>query len=192
MSMQLPQIGQQNKDPYALPQQNDSGKTKLLVFGGIAVLLILLGVVLFSGGSSAGQTEMKDSVDDISQALAIIDEYEEQVQYAPTQNDIGLSQILLRGSQQRLSELFNTTYKPKKKLGGEGKLQAAAKTTLDTAQRNNTLDSDIITEVKKEVISAQRSLTRAKASFKKQDSRAIITTAQNDLTSIVELLNRAR
>lgn len=190
--MQLPQIGQQNKDPYALPQESDSPRTKLLIFGGIAALLVLLGVVLFSGGNTAGKPELKASIDDMSQALAIIDEYEEDITYAPAQNDIGLSQVLLRGNVQRLSELYNKTYKPKKKLGSQAKLSAESQTTLDSAKRNNTLDSEIITELQQEVATARRSLIKAKASFNKQANRVTITTAQNDLQSVDELLSNAR
>lgn len=193
--MEMPQIGQNQNEfqqYYQQPNTDGSKKKLVLIIGGVLVLIIVLILLLTSGGTKGGQNEMKLSLQATTDALGIIDEYESELTYAPTKNDIALSQILIRGNFQKLNALYNTTYKPKKKFSATPKVDPTSKTSLDTSARNNTLDSDIITALKPKIISAKKNLTLAKSSFTKKDSLEKINVSIADLTSIENILDRPR
>jgi hypothetical protein len=191
--MEMPQFGQQNQN-YNYQVPNDPGvKKKLILFGaGVTVLLVALVLVLTSGGSNAGQESMQKSLQSTSEALGIIDEYESKLTHSPTKNDVALVQILLRGNFEKINELYTTTYKPKKKISNSPKVDSDSKETLDRSLRNNTLDSDILTELEPKIIAARKQLTETRSSFKKRDSVEKIKVSIEDLSSIEEILSSAR
>lgn len=189
----MPQFGQQNQNyNYQVPN-NPGVKKKLILFGaGVTVLLVALVLVLTSGGSNAGQESMQKSLQSTSEALGIIDEYESKLTHSPTKNDVALVQILLRGNFEKINELYTTTYKPKKKISNSPKVDSDSKETLDRSLRNNTLDSDILTELEPKIIAARKQLTETRSSFKKRDSVEKIKVSIEDLSSIEEILSSAR
>ncbi len=189
----MPQFGQpQNQNYYQMGSEPASKKRLYLIIAGIVVVIIALVLILTSGGSKPGQETMRESLQATSEALGIIDEYEGQLDYAPTQNDVALVKILLRGNFQKLNELYNTTYKPKKKFSSSPKIDTKSKETLDRSQRNNTLDSDILTTLKPKIATAKKNLTLSRSSFKKKDSSEKIKVSIEDLKSIEDILNRDR
>lgn len=193
--MELPQFGQnQNQNSYNYQVPNDPGvKKRLFLFGGgVLVVVIALILVLTSGGSKAGQETMQSSLQSTTEALGIIDEYESKLQHAAVKNDITLIQILIRGNFQKLNELYNTTYSPKQKFSSTPKIDDESKETLDRSARNNTLDSDIITELKPKIAKAKKDLIATQPSFNKPDSVEKIKVSIEDFGSIEDILNRDR
>lgn len=191
--MELPNLGQpQNQNYYSTTVEPASRKKLILIVGGVLVLVIALILVLTSGGSKAGQETMRSSLQASSEALGIIDEYEDRLQYAPSKNDVALVQILLRGNFQKLNELYTTTYKPKNKISNSPKVDSESKETLDRSVRDNTLDSDILKALEPKIAEAKKSLTRTRPSFTKKDSVEKIETSIKDLESIEDILARDR
>lgn len=177
----------------AAPMRPESSKRKIfLIAGGIFLLLILLIVVLTSGGSKPGQETMQASLQSTSEALGIIDEYEDKLTYEPAKNDVALIQILLRGNFQKLNDLYTTTYKPKKKFSNSPKVDTKSKEALDRSDRNNTLDSDILVALKPKIATAKKNLTLSRSSFNKRDSVEKIQVSIEDMNSIEKILNRDR
>lgn len=193
--MQMPQIGQTSPQQYYsqnTPPAPVSKKRMVLIGLGIVVLLVLIFTVVFSGRSKPGQTEMKSAMQSTADALAITDEYSDDLQTASTKNDIALIQILVRGNFQKLNDLYNETYKPRKKFSISPKVDSDSAEILDRARRNNTLDSEIVDVLKQKVQTAQTKLTQARKSFKKTSSREIITVSISDFNSIEDILNKPR
>lgn len=162
------------------------------MFGGAALLLIIVGWFLFASQPKPGAADMKIVVQNTSESLGIIDAYEDKLQYTPTKNDIALVQILLRGNYQNLNTLYNKTYKPNKKFSNSTKPDTKSKTTLDDAKRNNLLDSEIVTVLKPKIEAARAAARRSQSSFSKPDSINKLKTAQSDYQAIEDILNRAR
>lgn len=191
----MPQFGQ-NQNEFQQYHQNtpNSGSRKklVLIIGGVLTVIVILILLLTSGSSKGGQEDMRKSLQATSDALGIMDEYEAELTYDPTKNDIALSQIILRGNFQKLNELYTKTYKPKKKFTASPKPDKASKATLDESKRNNTLDSDIIDVLKPKIILAQKELKITKSSFSKKDSIDKINVSIADLQSIQDLLNKPR
>lgn len=191
--MEMPQFGQQNNQNYYGPEPDTASRKKLfMIIGGVLVLIIALILVLTSGSTKPGQETMKKSLQSTSEALGIIDEYEGKLQYEPTKNDVALVQILLRGNFQKLNELYNKTYKPKKKFSSSPKVDTKSKTTLDASERNNTLDSDILKALEPKIASAKKNLSASRSGFKKKDSVEKIKVSIEDMNSIQDILNRDR
>lgn len=191
--MEMPQFGQQQNQNYYQTGPSQGSKKKLyLIIAGVVVLLLALVFTLTSGGSKPGQETMRKSMQATSESLGIIDEYEDQLTYEPAKNDVALVKILLRGNFQKLNELYNTTYKPKKKFSNSPKIDTKSKQTLDRSQRNNTLDSDILTALEPKIETAKKNLTLSRSSFKKKDSVDKIKVSIEDLKSIEDILNRDR
>ena len=191
----MPQFGQEQNQFQQYHQdtpQADSKKKLFLIIGGVLVLLIILAFMLLSGGSKGGQVELRKSLQSTTEALGIIDEYEDQLTLEQAKNDIALSQILIRGNFQKLNALYNSTFNPKKKFSTSPKPDSASVSSLDKSQRNNTLDADIIEVLKPKIAEAKKQLTLAKPSFSKKDSVEKINVSINDLKSIEEILNRPR
>lgn len=166
-------------------------KKKIFMIAGAVIVVLLLSLVLFGNKATPGQEELRKSVQSTADALGIVDEYEKNLQYAPTKNDIALTQTLLRGNFQQLNDLYNT-FKPKKRFTSNPKPSKSSAETLDEAVRNNTIDNQIIEVLKPIISSAKRNLQTAKPSFTKKESTRTIQTAIDDMQSIAELLNRDR
>lgn len=193
MLMDLSQFGQsnQNQQYYQDNPQPASKKKLFLIIGGVALLLIALVAILFSGGSKAGQPEMKQSLQAMSDAIAAMDEYQEKLQVRSSQNDVALVQIIIRGNYQKLNELYAKTYNAKK-FSESPKVDEKSKEKLDAAVRNNTIDSEILIVVTEKSKQSQTYLKRAKPSFSKPDSVSSIQKSIEDFDSIQDTLNRAR
>lgn len=195
MLMQLPNIGQNKNQPqyyYQNVPPPASKKKVFLVGAGIVALLGLLLAVVLGGGSKAGEQDMQNALTSTSDAIGIISKYENDLRYAPTQNDVALTKILLRGNFQQLNELYNKTYKPRKKFSASPKADAGSATQLDRAKRSNTLDNEIIEALKTKVLAADKSLVSAKSAFKTGSSKTVVQDSITDLDSIEDLLARAR
>ncbi len=191
--MEMPQFGQEQPVQYNQNQSQPGSKKKMiLVIAGVIVLMVALVMVLTSGGAPAGQVEMKQALQPAYDALGIIDGYEDKLTLAQTKNDVALSQILIRGNFQKLNEIYNTTYKPKKKFGTKPKPDTASAKILDAAERNNTLDSEIIDVLKPKIATAKKQLKLARSSVGKKSTLEKIDVSIEDLTSIEEILNRPR
>lgn len=189
----MPQFGQpQNQQYYGGAADPASKKKLFMMIGGGVVLIIALILVFSSGGAKPGQETMRKSLQSTSEALGIIDEYENDLQYEPTKNDVALMQILLRGNFQKLNELYNKTYKPKKKFNSTPKIDTKSKTALDASERNNTIDSDLLKALEPKIASAKKNLSLTRSSFKKKDSVEKIKVSIEDLGSIQDILNRDR
>jgi hypothetical protein len=193
--MEIPKFGQpQNPDPYQIPDVNQSGskKTLFIMAGGVLLLTIIIAWLFLGTGGKPGAEDMKVTVQNTSEALGIIDEYEGDLQYTPTKNDIALVQILLRGNYSNLNELYNKTYKPKKKFSNSPKPDKVSQTKLDAAKRNNVLDSEIITVLEPKIAAAKAAAKRSYPNFSKPDSLNQLKTAYNDYGAIEDILNRDR
>lgn len=192
--MQLPSFGQnQQQAQYYQMQQPDDSKKKMLLFGGgVVILLILLGLVLFGGGGKAGQADMQSALKSTSEALGIIDGYDQDLRDTPTKNDVALTQILLRGNFQKLNDLYKKTYSPKSGFTAAGKADKASIATLDRSDRNNTLDSDILKVLNAKVKAADAKLVAIKPNFTKPSSKQAINDSIADMNSIQEILTKDR
>lgn len=195
MLMQIPRpLQQSTQNPYVMQLEEPTGSKKklFLLFGGVALLLLLLGLLLFGGKSKPGQPDMKVGLQNMSEALGAIDEYESDLQGSSAKNDIALIRILLRGNFQNVNDLYNKTYKPKKRFSNSPKPSKPTVSRLDNAVSNNAIDSEIFTELKPKINAAERAFSAAKISFKKQDSVAKINNTIADLKSIEDIINRPR
>lgn len=194
--MKLPDFSQSNQlstNDYMVNQDPGAQKKKKILIGvGIALLLITLSFVLFSGKPTPGEIEMKRSLQATSDALGMVDEYSKELNYAPTQNDIALVQTLLRGNFQELNTLYNTTFKPKQRFKTNPKPDDKSIEKLDEAVRNNTIDNTIISVLQPKITLAEKNLRLAKPLFTKKDSVKTIQTAIDDMSSISEVLSRDR
>lgn len=194
--MKLPDFSQSNQlrtNDYMVSQDPGAQKKKKILIGvGIALLLIAISFVLFSGKPTPGEIEMKRSLQATSDALGIVDEYSKELNYAPTQNDIALVQTLLRGNFQELNTLYETTFKPKQRFKTNPKPDDKSTEKLDEAVRNNTIDNTIISVLQPKITLAEKNLRLAKPLFTKNDSVKTIQTAIDDMSSISEVLSRDR
>ena len=193
--MQLPKLTGNNDQAqygYSLEDEQDSKKRMLLMIGGAILVIVLLVLVLLGGGSKPGKQNMHDSLKSTSQALGIIDEYETKLQSTPTKNDVALTQILLRGNYQKLNTLYIKTYKASKDLSNNPKADAASITALNRSERNNTLDTDIITVLQAKIQSAQSKLVLVQPAFKNAVDKKSIQDSIADMQSVEDALNRAR
>ncbi len=193
--MKLPDIT--NKSPlgsndYLVQADPAAEKKKLyMIIGGVVALLLIASFLIFGNKPTPGVLELKNGIQATSDALGIVDEYQSKLSYAPTKNDVALTQTLLRGNYQNLNELYNS-FKPKKRFTSNPKPDNKSIDRLDEAVRNNTIDNDIVEVLKPKITKAESELKKAKPNFTKKDSTTKIQTAIEDLESILELLNRAR
>ncbi len=176
-------------NPYQMPQPANHRKQILLMIGGGLLVAILLFWVAFGGKSTPGQADMQVVMKNTSETLGILDEYQEDISFSGTKSDLALAQILVRGNYQGLNEIYNKAYKPKKKFPASPKPDVASKKTLDSAERDNKLDSEIIVVLKPKVLAAQKALTTAKKNFSSKESLEKINKAQADLQAIAEILD---
>jgi hypothetical protein len=195
--MQVPQIPKLNQDPISQPQNlydfPDEGANKkklFLMIGGVILLVIILAAVLFSGGGVTGQVEMKNSLQATSDALGIIDEYSDDLKYAPTKNDVALTQILIRNNHQELNTKYNKLYKPKKRFNSSPKPDAKSKETLDEARRNNKLDTEIIEVLRPKITEAGVAMNAAKKVVTDKELSSKLAAAEKDMQAILEMLEK--
>ena len=194
--MKLPDLAKKQtlgSNDYFVEQDPDAKKKKFIIGGIIAVVIIALVLILTGGQTPAGQAEMRASLQATSAALAVINKYNDKLQYSITRNDVSLTRSLLQGNFQELNTLYNKTYSPKKKFSASSpKLDKTSQSTLDAADRNNSLDTAILTVLKPKITTAEKNLKLAAPSFTKKDSVDKIKSAIADLDSIQDTLNRAR
>lgn len=189
--MNLPFL-QKNQDQYYYPEEGGDKKKMIILFGGIIVILLLGALLLFGGGEDqAGQLSMKQSLQSTNEALGIIDEYQDQLTYSPTKNDVALIQIILRGNYQKLSDLYAEAYDAKKP-SGSFKPDEDSVEELDRSVRNNTIDTDIITVLEPKITAAEKSLEQAAVDFTKQSSVELIKVSVEDFVSIQGVLAKPR
>ncbi len=185
-------MNQQNTNPYVVPDPAGQKKKAFLVGGGIFVLLLLLALVVFSGKPKPGLTNMQTGMQNLSDAVGIMNTYQADVQDSSLKNDVALTGVLLQGNYQNMNSLYNTTYKLKKRYSSSPKPDKASQQTLDEALSNNQLDSSIITTLQPKVIKAENAFIKAKKSFTKKESLNHLNQTINDLQSIEDILNEPR
>lgn len=178
-----------SQNPYPMQKPPTSKKMVYLMLGGGLLIIILLLWMVFGGKSTPGQEDMQKVVQNTSDAVGILDDYQENVAFSGTKNDLALTQIILRGNYQNLNSLYTKTYKPKNKFATNPKTDKESKKTLDEAKRDNRLDSELITVLKVKVTAAYSSLLQAKKNFKSKKSLETLNKAQEDLKSVSEILN---
>ncbi len=194
MQIPKPNFGQpQNEDPYVIPQPgSDKKKQGILMFGGLAVILLILGMLIFGGKSAGGEVQMKSVIDETGESIGVISEYDTKLKSLDAQNDIALVQIILRGNYQKLGDLYKETYGKKKTVPSSPKPDANSIEILDAAVTNDTIDTEIFEVLSPKISSASKSLGLAKSNFTKADSLEAITTAQTDFESLTSILNKQR
>jgi hypothetical protein len=175
--------------PLQQDKQPPSRKMIFLMIGGGLLLLIMLLLVIFGGKSTPGQADMKKVMQNTSDSLGILDEYQDDISFSGTKNDMALVQILLRGNLQNLNDLYKKTYNAKKSFSSTPKPDAKSKETLDSAQRDNKLDTEIIVVLKPKIREARLNLTKIKGNFTKQSSLETIDKAQTDYKAIADILD---
>lgn len=191
--MKVPKLNKKQDDnPYAFTEGGASKKSIILVCGGIFVLLVLIGMLLFQGQPQPGQAAMKKGIQNMSGAVAIVSTYQTQVQNSTEQNDMSLISALLQGNFQNMNSTYNSTYKPKKKLLSSTKLDAISKETLDNAASNNQLDAVLIVTLRPKVIQAQQSFIEAKKQLVSKSAKDKVGQTIDDLTSIRTILDKPR
>lgn len=197
MLMQVPQIPQLGQQPQQAPQDlyqfekpATSKKKMLLIAGGVVLLLIMIGSLLFSGGEKPGLTELKNVLQPTADTLGIIDEYEKDLQYAPTKNDIALTQILIRGNYQELNTRYSKFYKPKKRFSNSPKPDTTSQELLEEARRSNTLDTEIIEVIQPKITETQSALAKAKKVVLDKELLELIEVAEKDMQAIQNALDK--
>lgn len=194
MQIPKPNFGQpQNEDPYVIPQPgSDKKKQAILMFGGLAIILLILAMLIFGGKSAGGEVQMKSVIDETGESIGVITEYNTKLKSLDAQNDIALVQIILRGNYQKLGDLYKETYGKKKAVPSSPKPDTDSLETLDAAVTNDTIDTEIFEVLSPKIANASRSLSLAKSNFTKADSLEVITTAQTDFESLTSILNKQR
>lgn len=194
MQIPKPSFGQpQNDDPYIIPQPGaDKKKQTLLMFGGLAVILIILGMLIFGGKSAGGEIEMKAVIDETGESLGVISSYETKLKSLDSQNDIALVQIILRGNYQKLGDLYKETYNSKKSIPNSPRADEKSLDILDAAVTNDTIDTEIFQVLGPKILRSSQSLKKAKSNFTKAESLDTLTTAQTDFESLTSILDKNR
>ncbi len=194
MQIPKPSFGQpQNQDPYVIPQPgSDKKKQTLLMFGGLTVILLLLGMLIFGGKSTPGEADMQSVIDQTGESLGVISQYGQKAKNLDSQNDLALIQIILRGNYQKLGDLYKETYGKKKIVPSSPKPDLNSQDILDAAVTNDTIDTEIFKVLSPKILSASKSLKSVKANFTKADSINTVTTAQKDFESLTSVLNKQR
>jgi len=189
---QIPQLGQQQapQDLYQFEKPGTSKKKMLLIAGGVVLLLIMIGSLLFGGNEKPGQVEVKNVLQPTADALGIIDEYEKDLQYAPTKNDVALTQILIRGNYQEINTRYAKFYKPKKRFSTSPKPDTASQEVLEDARKSNTLDTEIIEVIQPKITETQNALVKAKRVVLDKELLELIKTAEKDMQAIQEALDK--
>lgn len=190
---QKPVFGQPtNTDPYQLNQpEEDKRKTYLMIGGGVLLIIILLWVVL-GGKPTPGEAEMKTVMQNTADSLAILDEYNKDLSFNDTKNDLALVQILVRDNYTDLNDMYKKTFKPKKRFSAAPRPDKDSEETLDSAQRANQLDSKMVEVLKVKVLNVRKALVAAKVHFSSKEKLEIITEAQQDFEAISEILEQPR
>lgn len=197
MLMQVPQIPQLGQQPQQAPQDlyqfekpATSKKKILLIAGGVVLLLIMIGSLLFSGNEKPGQIEVKNVLQPTADALGIIDEYEKDLQYAPTKNDVALTQILIRGNYQEINTRYAKFYKPSKRFSTSPKPDTDSQEVLEDARKSNTLDTEIIEVIQPKITETQNALVKAKRVVLDKELLELLKTAEKDMQAIQEALDK--
>ncbi len=172
------------------PSDKPSKKVIILFVGGVLVVLAIIAWLLFGGKTPASQQDMRVAVENTSNSLGIVDAYADQLTYSDTKNKIALTQTLLRGAYQDMNDVYNKTYKPKKKFAANPKPDDASQERLDAAKRSNQLDSEIIKVLQPKVVTATNSLKAAIPSFTKKDTIQKLKAAQANLEAADSLLSQ--
>jgi len=189
---QIPQLGQQQapQDLYQFEKPGTSKKKMLLIAGGVVLLLIMIGSLLFGGNEKPGQVEVKNVLQPTADALGIIDEYEKDLQYAPTKNDVALTQILIRGNYQEITPRYTKYYQPKKRFSTSHKPDTASQEVLEDARKSNTLDTEKIEVIQPKITETQNALVKAKRVVLDKELLELIKTAEKDMQAIQEALDK--
>jgi len=187
---QQPAFGQPTaQNPYQMPAQQQDKKKLLFMGGGALVVILLLILLLFSGGSIPGQENMRTVLQNSEDVVGILDEYQEDVQFSGTKNDLALARIIMRGSYQDLNELYKKAYKPKKNFSSSPKPDDNSKEQLDNAARDNQLDTEIVNILEEKILAARRALQNQEGNFSQASSKQTIKKAQEDLAAVAEILD---
>lgn len=194
MQIPKPNFGQpQNQDPYVIPQPgSDKKKQMILMFGGLAVILLILSMLIFGGKSAGGEIEMKAVIDETGESLGVISSYETKLKSLDSQNDIALVQIILRGNYQKLGDLYKETYNSKKSISNSPRADEKSLDILDAAVTNDTIDTEIFQVLGPKILRSSQSLEKAKSNFTKAESLDTLTTAQTDFESLTSILDKNR
>ncbi len=197
--MQAPQMPQFNQAPQQAPEdlyqfeKPPMSKKKMALIGGGALLLIIMifSLIFSGGGEKPGYTEMKTAMQSTSDALGIIDEYEKDLNYAPSKNNVALTQILIRGNYQELNTRYTKLYKPKKRFSTNPKPDAKSQETLDAAVRNNTIDTEIIDALVDKVTKSGTYFNKAKKVVIDKELSEKLKTAEKDMSAILVSLDKS-
>jgi len=189
---QIPQLGQQQapQDLYQFEKPGTSKKKMLLIAGGVVLLLIMIGALLFGGNEKPGQVEVKNVLQPTADALGIIDEYEKDLQYAPTKNDVALTQILIRGNYQEINTRYAKFYKPSKRFSTSPKPDTDSQEVLEDARKSNTLDTEIIEVIQPKITETQNALVKARRVVLDKELLELLKTAEKDMQAIQEALDK--
>lgn len=162
------------------------------MFGGLAVILLILGMLIFGGKSAGGEIEMKAVIDETGESLGVISSYETKLKSLDSQNDIALVQIILRGNYQKLGDLYKETYNSKKSISNSPRADEKSLDILDAAVTNDTIDTEIFQVLGPKILRSSQSLEKAKPNFTKAESLDTLTTAQTDFESLTSILDKNR
>ena len=198
MLMQLLKVPQLSHAPqptaestYEFVKPPMSKKKLALIAGGILLLLIMLFALIFSGGGEKpGYTEMKTAMQSNADALGVIEEYEKNLNYAPSKNNVALTQILIRGNYQELNTRYTKLYKPKKRFNSNPKPDVKSQETLDAAVRNNTLDTEIIDVLRDKVTKSGTYFNKARKVVVDKELSENLKTAEKDMSAILVSLDK--
>lgn len=162
------------------------------MFGGLAVILLILSMLIFGGKSAGGEIEMKAVIDETGESLGVISSYETKLKSLDSQNDIALVQIILRGNYQKLGDLYKETYNSKKSISNSPRADEKSLDILDAAVTNDTIDTEIFQVLGPKILRSSQSLKKAKSNFTKAESLDTLTTAQTDFESLTSILDKNR
>jgi len=192
--MNLPNLGVKKPlgtNDYMVQHDPAAEKKKKILYGaGIGAVLIALLLVLTSSKPQPGQPQMQAALQSTADALGITLDYTSKLTYAPTEDDVALTQTLLRGNYQALNTMYNKAFKPNKMFPPTPKSDKASVAKLDESVRNNTIDNDISTVLLPKIVSAEQNLEKAKPLFTNKDSVQKIQTGIDAMKSIEKTLNQ--
>ena len=188
--MNLPFLNK-NQDEYYYPEEGDK-KKKIIMFGGIAVVVLLGSMLLFGGKKdTGGQLSMQKSLASTNEALGVIEDYQEKLNYAPTKNDIANIRLILTGNYQKLTILYEATYQGKKPSANV-KSDPDSIEKLDRSVRNNTVDNDIFTVLKPKIEASQSLLEQSAIDIKTPSAIKVLKDSINDYDSIISVIDKPR
>lgn len=185
-----PAFGQPTaQNPYQMPVPGNQKKKVLLMIGGGLLVIILLLFIVFGGKSTPGQESMTTVLENTSESLGILDEYQEDVELSGLKNDLALARIILRGSYLDLNDLYKKAYDSNKSFSTSPKPDDASQELLDEATRDNQLDTEIIDVLEEKIFAARKALQNQENNFSQASSKETVKKSQQDLATIAEILD---